>query len=65
MSAAPTLSDLFRNPRIKGLSFWCNDFACQYHEVFPVGPMAIDYGPGLMAALLRRFGLGIDTLGTC
>lgn len=45
MTDAPTLHDLYLNSRVKGLSFWCNEFTCRTYEVFPVGVMAIDYGP--------------------
>ena len=53
MTDAPTLHDLYRSPRVKGLSFWCTEHTCISHEVWDVGRLAIDWGPGSTLADLK------------
>jgi hypothetical protein len=54
MPDAPTLKEIFENPRIKAISFWCNEHTCHAHETWPKGQIAIDHGPGSTLADLMQ-----------
>lgn len=40
----PTLHDLFLNPRVKGINFWCKEHASSHGDLVPTGEAVIDYG---------------------
>lgn len=42
----PTLQNLFDNPRVHGVSFWCTAHACGLRDPESIGTLAIDFGPG-------------------